>query len=245
LAPLVIAPHQQRQIKQEKVMTSAASNTLPDGPQQSTQRNLGVRPTQFVPKAEKPEFASMYAANGLSQPYVYKASNADPDTLSYEEVMKDVDKSKWITAAKKEIKSLEDQNTWTEVDISEATSRILPSQWVFKQKRTPDGKIKSYNGRTVARGDLEEGVFDTYTPVVASSSVDFFLVLSLILEWNTCSIDFSLAFVQEKLEKAVWLHLPRGGFILTQNGKLVSDSTKASTDCLSLPIFGMSICSRH
>jgi hypothetical protein len=152
----------------------------------------------------------MYAANGLSQPYVYKASNTDPDTLSYEEVMKDVDKSKWIAATEKEIKSLEDQNTWTEVDISEATSRVLPSQWVFKRKRTLDGNIKSYKGWTVARGDLEEGVFDTYAPVVAWSSVRFFLILSLILECNTCSIDFSLAFVQAKLEKAVWLHLPRG-----------------------------------
>jgi hypothetical protein len=77
---------------------------------------------------EQPEFASIYFANGLSPPYAFKVSNSDPDTLSYEEAMKDVDKLKWIEAAEKEIKSLEDQDTWTEVDISDATSRVLPSQ---------------------------------------------------------------------------------------------------------------------
>jgi predicted RNA binding protein YcfA (HicA-like mRNA interferase family) len=109
---------------------------------------------------------------------------------------------------------------------------VLPSQWVFKRKRTPDGNIKSYKGRTVARGDLEEGVFDTYAPVVAWSNVRFFLVLSLILKWNTCSIDFSSAFVQAKLEKAVWLHLPRG-FKSTWTGKT----------CLKLnkSIYGLSV----
>jgi hypothetical protein len=108
----------------------------------------------------------------------------------------------------------------------------LPSQWVFKRKRTPDGNIKSYKGRTVARGDLEEGVFDTYAPVVAWSSVRFFLVLSLILDWTTCSIDFSLAFVQAKLEKAVWLHLPRG-----------FKSTRPGKTCLRLnkSIYGLSV----
>jgi hypothetical protein len=120
--------------------------------------------------ADQPGFTAIYEINGITQPYVFKASHSDPDTLSYDEAMADVDRELWIKAAKKEIKSLEDQGTWTEVDISEATSRILPSQWVFRRKRTPDGNVKSLKGRTVARGDLEEGVFQTFAPVVAWSS---------------------------------------------------------------------------
>jgi hypothetical protein len=81
--------------------------------------------------------------------------------------MVNVDRELWIEAAKKEIKSLEEHGMWTEVDASEATSRILPSQWVFKRKRTPDGNVKSHKGRMVARGDLEQGVFETYALVVA------------------------------------------------------------------------------
>jgi hypothetical protein len=174
----------------------------------------------------------MYHTNSIPLPYSLKASNTDPDTLSYEEGMADIDKPKWIKAAAKEIMSLEAQNTWTEVDASEATTRILPSQWVFKRKRTPDGNIKSYKARSVARGDMEKGVFDTYAPVVAWSMVRFFLVMSLVLDWDTCSIDFSNAFVQATLDKAVWIHMPRG-----------FKSSRLSKTCLRLnkSIYGLSV----
>jgi hypothetical protein len=79
---------------------------------------------------------------------------------------------------------MKDHGTWTKVDISEATAKILPLQWVFRRKRTPDGNVvKSHKGRTVARGDLEQGVFETFAPFVAWSTVRFFLVLSLVLDW--------------------------------------------------------------
>jgi hypothetical protein len=70
----------------------------------------------------------------------------------------------------------------------------------------------------VARGDLEQGAFQTFAPVVAWSAVRLFLVLSLVLDWCTCSVDFSSAFVQATLEKSVWLHTPRG-FGAKRNGK--------------------------
>jgi hypothetical protein len=89
--------------------------------------NLALKDPCFL-EAEQWNFAPVYATNGLAQPYAFKASNSDPDTLSYDEAMMDPDRDLWIAAAKKEIKSLEDHGTWTEVDISEATSRILPSQ---------------------------------------------------------------------------------------------------------------------
>jgi predicted RNA binding protein YcfA (HicA-like mRNA interferase family) len=62
--------------------------------------------------------------------------------------------------------------------------------------------------------------------------VRFFLVLSLILDWTTCFIDFSSAFIQAKLEKAVWLHLPRG-----------FKSTRPGKTCLRLnkSIYGLSV----
>ena len=75
----------------------------------------------------------MCEMSGITQPRaaLFKASNLDPNTLSCDEAMADVDRELWIEAAKKEIKSLRDHGTWTEVDVSEATSRILTSQWVF------------------------------------------------------------------------------------------------------------------
>ena len=121
--------------------------------------------------------------------------------------------------------------------MSEATSRILPCQWVFRRKRTPDGNVKSHKARMmVARGNLEQGVFQTFAPVVAWSTLRLFLVLSLVLDWHTFSIDFSSAVVQATLEKSVWLHLPRG-FQSEQTGKTILRLNKS--------ICGLSVAPKH
>lgn len=117
---------------------------------------------------------------------------------------------KWREAAAKEIAALEENGTWTEVLEADAKSRILPGTWVFRIKRTPDGEISKFKARYCVRGDLEDGTPETFAPVVAWSTVRLFLVLSLTLGWETCSIDFSNAFVQAMLIDPVWIHLPRG-----------------------------------
>ena len=144
-------------------------------------------------------------------PSSHKASVSDPDTLSFHEAMNDVDNvEKWMSAANDEIQSLQKNGTWIEVPISGAKTRILPGTWVFRRKRTPDGTISKYKARYCVRGDLQETVQETFAPVVAWSTVRLFLVLSLTLEWKTCTIDFSSAFVQAPLTDPVWIHLPRG-----------------------------------
>ena len=146
----------------------------------------------------------------FTHPAVFAASSKDPDTLTYDEAMSDPDVIEWRKSANLEIRSLEEHDTWIEVPITEATSRILPGTWVFRRKRNPDGVISKYKGRYCVRGDLQEGEFETFAPVVAWSTVRLFLVLTLTLDWYTCSVDFSNAFVQAELQKPIWIHLPRG-----------------------------------
>jgi hypothetical protein len=175
--------------------------------------NSGAEPSEsfdwisFDYLVPDPTFATVYLDNGIETPLAYQASS-DPDTLTFDQAMADVDRDQWIESAHKEIKSLEENHTWEEVDASEATTKILPGTWVFRRKRTPDGILNKYKGRYCVRGDLQEGTFDTYAPVVAFSTVRLFLVLSLTLDWYTCSIDFSNAFVQAVLDEPVWIHLP-------------------------------------
>lgn len=175
----------------------------------------------------------------LPPPLVLKATPTDPDTLSYDAAMSDtpVNVSKWMEAAAKEIASLEKNGTWIEVDISTAKTRILPGTWVFRRKRTPDGQISKFKARYCVRGDLEEGEPETFAPVVAWSSVRLFLVLSLMLNWDTSSIDFSSAFVQAKLQNPVWIHLPRG---------FQSERVGGSKRCLQLvkSLYGLSVAPR-
>jgi hypothetical protein len=102
-------------------------------------------------------------------------------------------------------------------------------------QRTPDGEVKKHKARHCCRGDLEETYDETYAPVVAWSTVRFFLVLSISFGWHTCSVDFSNAFVQATLDKKVWIHLPRG-----------FTSTQGRNTCLRLKksLYGLSVAPR-
>eukprot|EP00978_Attheya_sp_CCMP212_P031923 scaffold122485_cov31-Attheya_sp.AAC.1 len=70
----------------------------------------------------------------------------DPYTLTYEQAMiTNLDeRDQWRIAAENEIKQLVENNTWVEVPLASAETKILPPvTWVFRRKRTPDGTIKN------------------------------------------------------------------------------------------------------
>ena len=141
----------------------------------------------------------------------FKAALNDPDTLSWDQAINDTAHlDEWMAAALKEISSLEKHGTWEIDDQANATTKILPGTWVFRVKRAPDGSIIKFKARYCVRGDLQVEQDETYAPVVSWSTIRLFLILSLLLHWNTKSIDFSQAFVQALLKKPVWIHLPRG-----------------------------------
>lgn len=160
---------------------------------------------------QEPMLHALYHYCGLTNPVAFKASSSDPDTLTFDQAMADFDnKLAWKKAMENEIRELENHGTWEQVPVSDAQTKILPLTWVLRRKRTPDGEIKKLKARICVRGDLQEGEFDTYAPVVSWISVRIFLVLTMTMKWVTCSIDFSNAFVQSELKEPVWVHLPRG-----------------------------------
>ena len=74
----------------------------------------------------------LYQENGFFMPLVFKASNSDPDTLTFDEVMANtVNHQGWLEAAANEISALEAKGTWEEADILQAESKILTGTWVF------------------------------------------------------------------------------------------------------------------
>jgi hypothetical protein len=75
-----------------------------------------------------------------------KASLSDPDTLTWEEAMKESPENvaKWLTAANKEIKALEEKEIWEEAPLLSATVKVIPGTWVFRRKRDPQGSITKW-----------------------------------------------------------------------------------------------------
>ena len=69
---------------------------------------------------------------------VNKARQTDPDTYSWDEAMDSEHKEKFLKAAQVEIDQLTTMGTWEEDHKSNTVTRIFPTQWVFKIKRTSD-----------------------------------------------------------------------------------------------------------
>ena len=105
-------------------------------------------------------------------------------------------KSQFMDATIAEVEQLTKKGTWYEDLESNATTKILPSKWVFRIKRSSDGTIDKFKGRLVLRGDLQDETDeDNYSPVAAWPTVRLFLLTSIAKGWTTTSIDFSNAFV--------------------------------------------------
>ena len=144
-------------------------------------------------------------------------------------------RDKFIEAAEVEVEALEDFDCWEEIPIEMATTKILPGTWAFCIKQAPDGTLKKFKGRYCIQGYLQEGEFEMYAPVVQLSSLQLFLAWALLLNWVTCSVDFSNAFIQAKLKDAIFVHIPRG-FTSNRPGKT----------CLRLKrsLYGLSVAPR-
>ena len=96
--------------------------------------------------------------------------------------------------------------------------------------------VSKLKARYCIHGDLQEGEFDTHAQVVLWSSIRVFLVLSITLKWHTCTINFSNAFVQAKLDAPVWIHLPCG--FKSEHGY------KKTCLCLKKSLYGLSVAPR-
>ena len=183
------------------------------------------------------DYESMLTSDQIPDATVLLTSKAqsNPDLFDYSEAMNGENRTDWIKAASKEIRSLEELKCWEEIPIEEATTKILPGTWVFRVKRGLDGSFKKFKARYCIRGDLQEGDFDTYAPVVQFSSVRLFLAWSLMMNWETCCIDFSNAFIQATLKDPTFIHLPRG---------FSSNLQRRSCLRLKKSIYGLSVAPR-
>ena len=194
--------------------TSKATGTPPPPLRRSARLQAKRDAAAALPPAAS--FLSLFTAFGISPLSVLKAST-NPDIFTYEEAMNSTFKDEFIKVAQLEVSELEQHGTWKEVLQSSATGRIIPCTWVFSIKRRPDGSIKKFKARLCLRGDLQKGQFDTYAPVASFSTIRIFLITALMFGWETCTIDFSNAFVQALVQTDVWMHLPRG-FVSKRSG---------------------------
>ncbi len=229
---------QRESIQRETTRKAPTPRKSPQAAERPTEpSNRASTRSQTAPRRSQRTTPSLYrtpTVNHLDMdpdsriaPVAYKAAQTDPDTFNWDEAMASPYRKEFLAAADVEIDQLVEKETWFEDLKSNATTKIIPSQWVFRIKRSSDGTtIKKFKARICLRGDLQEDKgLSNYSPVASWISVRSFLVISAIRNWVTISIDFSNAFVQSKLpaDDPVWMHVPRG-----------YKSTKGPNYCLKL-----------
>ena len=92
-------------------------------------------------------------------------------------------------------------------------AKTILAIWSFKRKRFPDGRIQKYKARICAHGGMQtwgENYWEIYAPVVNWLSVRTLMILSVLHDLETRSIDFTLAFPQVDLDVDVFMELPVG-----------------------------------
>lgn len=137
------------------------------------------------------------------------------DTYTFKQMLLQEDKNDFIMAMKKEIEDHEERNHWDIMlrkDLPPGIKTIM-AIWSFKRKRFPDGRIQKHKARICAHGGQQtwgENYWETYAPVVNWLSVRTLLIVSMLNDLETRSIDFTLAFPQADLDVDVYMELPVG-----------------------------------
>lgn len=107
-----------------------------------------------------------------------------------------------------EIKSLKSMNCW---DVSDPPKnvKILHSKYVLKDIRDANGNICNYKARFVLCRSMELNNDEASSLVMNLTNVKLLLSLATQNQWQIRHLDFQNAFPNCKLDRPMYLHLPR------------------------------------
>ena len=157
-------------------------------------------------------------------PMLLAAKASSEDVPNWHQAMNGPLREGFESAMATEVDTLQRKDCWEETP-QEPWMNVVKSTWAFKVKRYPDSTVKKLKARFCVRGDTQvEGVdfFDTYAPVVQWSTVRLLLILSILLNLQTCQVDYTAAFVHAPIDmeedvpdsaksgKDVYVEMPKG-----------------------------------
>ena len=163
-----------------------------------------------------PTASSQYAIQkSLEDPIAFAASS-NPDILYWDQAMRAHDRDKFIKAVGIELDGHEKMGNYEPIPIREVPkgAKLIDMVWSMRRKRRINTQeVYKWKARlNVHGGQQEHGVhyWDTYAPVVTWQTVRLFLVLSLLLGWQSRQLDFVMAYPQAPAEMPLYMRLPKG-----------------------------------
>ncbi|GAA0168571.1 transmembrane signal receptor [Lithospermum erythrorhizon] len=121
---------------------------------------------------------------------------AGVEPRSYRQAVRDLG---WCDALKAEISALENNGTWSLVELPN-DKKALGSRWVYKIKYKSDGSVERLKARLVAFGNHQtEGIdySDTFAPVAKMSTIRAFLAVTAARGWVSHQMDVHNAFLHD------------------------------------------------
>nr|XP_009792974.1 PREDICTED: uncharacterized protein LOC104239923 [Nicotiana sylvestris] len=132
---------------------------------------------------EAPIIIALNSYSSIVEPSSYKEAVADP---------------KWVEVMKLEIASLEENNTWSIVDLPKGKT-LIGCKWVFKVKYKLSGEVKRYQARLVAKGYSQQAGLDykeTFSPVAKMVTIRSVVAVAASRHWFIYQMDDHNAFLQ-------------------------------------------------
>ena len=134
-------------------------------------------------------------------------TGCEPST--YAEAIKD---ECWREVMRKEIQSLEDNETWTIGDLL-PRKKAIGSKWVYKIKYNSDGSIERCKTCLVILGNKQVEDIDyneTFALTAKMVIVRTFIAIAAMKRWELHQIDVHNAFLHGELNEEVCMQMPPG-----------------------------------
>ena len=119
---------------------------------------------------------------------------------------------KWRASMSSEYNAQLDNHTF-ELVPPPSNHRIIDTWWIHTIKYWPNGDIRMYKSRWVARGFNQEYCIDyaeTFSPMVKSLTIRLVLHLAVTNSWQLKQLDVNNAFLQVTLSDEVYVTQPPG-----------------------------------
>jgi hypothetical protein len=132
---------------------------------------------------------------------------------SYKEAMSSNEKQQWQEAIDKEIKSLQDNETF-DIETIQNQKKKISTKWVFSLKLDEsDTKVHKFKARLVARGFTQiKGVDyqETFAPVVSRNSLRICNAICLEKNFKQKKFDVATAFLNGTMDHLCYIEQPEG-----------------------------------
>ena len=121
---------------------------------------------------------------------------------SFDEAQNHSDWPQWETTIHSEIKSLNNNETWTVIKCPSGAN-VVDSCWVLCIKKNAAGEIEKYKACLVANGFTQiysVDFYEMYAPVARLASFQLLLALAARNNWPTDAFDFNSAYLNSILD---------------------------------------------